>query len=174
MSFKSTCRQRFTVSNDPKSSTNTDRSNTAGSHKSPEFWLFQAPRRSRVNTPDNKQGRRESNSQPLVLETSALPIELRPCVSTGPGHPNPAQVTFLTMPTGLATEQIESQENQSRIFVTTPDPTVRPPSRIAKRTPSSIAIGTINSTSILTLSPGETISTPPISFVAPVTSVVLK
>ena len=25
-----------------------------------------------------KQGRRESNSQPLVLETSALPIELRP------------------------------------------------------------------------------------------------
>ena len=26
-----------------------------------------------------KQGRRELNSQPLVLETSALPIELRPC-----------------------------------------------------------------------------------------------
>ena len=155
-------------------STNTARPNTAGSRNSPEFWLFQASWRSRLNSSNDQQGRRESNSQPLVLETSALPIELRPCVSTGPGHPNPAQVTFLTMPTGLATEHIKSQENQSRIFVTTPDPTVRPPSRIAKRTPSSIAIGTINSTSILTLSPGETISTPPISCVAPVTSVVLK
>ena len=155
-------------------STNTARPNTAGSRNSPEFWLFQASWRSRLNSSNDQQGRRESNSQPLVLETSALPIELRPCVSTGPGDPNPAQVTFPTMPTGLATEHIKSQENQSRIFVTTPDPTVRPPSRIAKRTPSSIAIGTINSTSILTLSPGETISTPPISCVAPVTSVVLK
>jgi hypothetical protein len=27
----------------------------------------------------NWQGRRELNSQPLVLETSALPIELHPC-----------------------------------------------------------------------------------------------
>jgi len=100
---------------------------------------------------------------------SYAPVEVR-----GPVARTPHESLFLTMPADLVTEQIESQENQSRIFVTTPDPTVRPPSRIAKRTPSSIAIGTINSTSILTLSPGETISTPPISFVAPVTSVVLK
>jgi hypothetical protein len=35
-----------------------------------------------INNEENKkwQGRRESNSQPLVLETSALPIELRPCI----------------------------------------------------------------------------------------------
>ena len=34
------------------------------------------------------QGRRESNSQPLVLETSALPIELRPSIKLFPsGHP---------------------------------------------------------------------------------------
>jgi len=35
-----------------------------------------------------------------------------------------------------------------RILATTPAPTVRPPSRIAKRKPSSIAIGLINSTDI--------------------------
>ena len=58
--------------------------------------------------------------------------------------------------------------------LTTPEPTVLPPSRMANRTPSSIAIGTMSSTSILTLSPGEHISTPPRSFVEPVTSVVRK
>ena len=41
-----------------------------------------------------------------------------------------------------------------------PAPTVRPPSRIANRSPFSIAIGAINSISIATLSPGITISTP--------------
>ena len=62
----------------------------------------------------------------------------------------------------------------SMISVTTPDPTVRPPSRIANLNWSSIAIGVINSTSICTLSPGITISTPSGSFAAPVTSVVRK
>ena len=46
------------------------------------------------------------------------------------------------------------------ILATTPAPTVRPPSRMAKRRPSSIAIGAISSTSIATLSPGITISVP--------------
>ena len=46
------------------------------------------------------------------------------------------------------------------ILDTTPAPTVRPPSRIAKRVPSSIAIGLISSALILTLSPGITISVP--------------
>src|SRR5690606_38682292 len=40
------------------------------------------------------------------------------------------------------------------ILETTPAPTVRPPSRIAKRRPSSIAIGLISVTTIFTLSPG--------------------
>src|SRR5690625_3408645 len=44
------------------------------------------------------------------------------------------------------------------ILATTPAPTVRPPSRIAKRRPSSIAIGAISDTVISTLSPGNTIS----------------
>ena len=57
---------------------------------------------------------------------------------------------------------------------TTPAPTVRPPSRMAKRRPWSMAIGAISSTSIATLSPGITISTPSGSFTTPVTSVVRK
>ncbi len=55
----------------------------------------------------------------------------------------------------------------ARIFVTTPEPTVLPPSRTAKRSFSSIAIGAINSTSIVTLSPGITISAPPFNFARP-------
>ena len=62
----------------------------------------------------------------------------------------------------------------SRILETTPAPTVRPPSRTAKRKPSSIAIGAINVTVILMLSPGITISVPEGSSRLPVTSVVRK
>src|SRR6266705_5399860 len=60
------------------------------------------------------------------------------------------------------------------IFVTTPAPTVRPPSRIANRRPSSIAIGVISSIAIFVLSPGITISTPAGSSTFPVTSVVRR
>jgi hypothetical protein len=60
------------------------------------------------------------------------------------------------------------------ILVTTPAPTVRPPSRMAKRSPSSMAIGMISSMVIWMLSPGMTISTPAGSSTLPVTSVVRK
>ncbi len=60
------------------------------------------------------------------------------------------------------------------IVATTPAPTVRPPSRIANRKPSSIAIGAINSTTSGTLSPGITISRPSGNSTEPVTSVVRK
>ena len=60
------------------------------------------------------------------------------------------------------------------ILATTPAPTVRPPSRIAKRRPSSIATGLISCTAIFTLSPGITISVPSGSVTAPVMSVVRK
>ena len=93
------------------------------------------------------QGQRESNPQPSVLETDALPIELCPC-SLIPGY--------------------------SMILATTPAPTVRPPSRMAKRRPSSMAIGLISLTVMLTLSPGITISLSLGSSTAPVTSVVRK
>src|SRR5205085_5044195 len=57
--------------------------------------------------------------------------------------------------------------------VATPAPTVRPPSRMAKRRPSSMAIGVISSIVISTLSPGMHISTPSGRDTEPVTSVVL-
>ncbi len=60
------------------------------------------------------------------------------------------------------------------IFVTRPAPTVRPPSRIANRNPSSIAIDFPNTTVISVLSPGITISVPDGNDTEPVTSVVRK
>ena len=62
----------------------------------------------------------------------------------------------------------------SSIAVTTPEPTVLPPSLIANLRPASIAIGVISSMSIRMLSPGMHISTPSGSFTVPVTSVVRK
>ena len=62
----------------------------------------------------------------------------------------------------------------SMISVTTPEPTVLPPSRIANLSPSSIAIGVMSFTSMMMLSPGMHISVPSGSLRSPVTSVVLK
>ena len=62
----------------------------------------------------------------------------------------------------------------SMIVATRPDPTVRPPSRIANVRPCSIAIGWISSIVISTLSPGMHISVPSGRVITPVISVVLK
>ena len=62
----------------------------------------------------------------------------------------------------------------SMIVATRPDPTVRPPSRIAKVRPWPIAIGWISSIVISMLSPGMHISVPSGRLQTPVTSVVLK
>ena len=62
----------------------------------------------------------------------------------------------------------------SMIVATRPDPTVRPPSRIANVRPCSIAIGWISSIVISTLSPGMHISVPSGRVITPVTSVVRK
>ena len=61
-----------------------------------------------------------------------------------------------------------------KILVTTPAPTVLPPSLIAKFNFSLIAIGVINLTVNLPSSPGITISVPDGKVTSPVTSVVLK
>ena len=78
------------------------------------------------------------------------------------------------MPHAKGMGHFEKAEDYSLIFVTTPEPTVRPPSRIAKRRPSSMAIGVISSTSMVTLSPGMHISVPSGRVITPVTSVVRK
>ena len=65
-------------------------------------------------------------------------------------------------------------DNYLLILVTTPAPTVRPPSRIAKFKPCSIAIGASNLTLKVTVSPGITISLSLGNSTSPVTSVVRK
>ena len=60
----------------------------------------------------------------------------------------------------------------SKTFVTAPAPTVWPPSRIAKRSPSSRAIGVMSVMLRFTVSPGITISVPAGRSADPVTSVV--
>ena len=60
------------------------------------------------------------------------------------------------------------------ILVTRPAPTVRPPSRMANLSCSSMAIGWIRWTVMSVLSPGITISVPSGSSTVPVTSVVRK
>ena len=62
----------------------------------------------------------------------------------------------------------------SMIVATRPDPTVRPPSRIANVRPCSIATGWIMSIVISTLSPGMHISVPSGRVITPVTSVVRR
>jgi len=67
-----------------------------------------------------------------------------------------------------------TNEAYSIILVTTPAPTVLPPSRIANFKPSFIAIGLIKVTVIFASSPGMIISVPSGKVTSPVTSVVLK
>ena len=139
----------------------------------------------RPNVPSHWQGWQGSNPQPPVLETGALPVELHPYTV----RRQPSSETRLRRRARLARKPsaIKNFSDPSRglekslvfrpystIDATTPAPTVRPPSRIAKRRPSSIAIGAIKVTSIEMLSPGITISTPSGRTTEPVTSVVRK
>ncbi len=71
-------------------------------------------------------------------------------------------------------QKLRGKNYFSSTSVTAPEPTVRPPSRIAKRRPFSMAMGVISSTLISTLSPGMHISVPSGRVMTPVTSVVRK
>jgi hypothetical protein len=62
----------------------------------------------------------------------------------------------------------------STMLTMAPAPTVRPPSRMAKRWPTSRAMGVMRSTDMSTLSPGMIISIPSGRPMAPVTSVVRR
>jgi hypothetical protein len=115
------------------------------------------------------QGVRDLNPQPTVLETATLPIELTPYA-----------VEFVSSfgQKGSRRNSISSSRIKKPPYATTsatrPAPIVRPPSRIAKRCPFSIATGFCNSISTETLSPGMTISTPCAKVNVPVTSLVRK
>ena len=93
-----------------------------------------------------------------------------PCLGNVKGHPIKGGLCSLRQDGQIA----HLIRVYSRIFDTTPAPTVRPPSRMAKRNLSSIAIGAIRVTLNFRLSPGITISVPSGSSTVPVTSVVRK
>ena len=79
-------------------------------------------------------------------------------------------------PKGAGSRESISDESRSysMMVLTMPEPTVWPPSRIAKRRPFSMAMGVISSTFMSTLSPGMHISVPSGRVMMPVTSVVRK
>ncbi len=93
-------------------------------------------------------------------------------VSRHPPAPTTAKRAGLSSGPGRAWQR--ARPAYSLILMTTPEPTVRPPSRMARRRPSSMAMGVISSTSISTLSPGMHMSTPSGRVMTPVTSVVRK
>ena len=173
-------------------------------HPLSDFRLYATPFKT-----TNWQARRDSNPQPPVLETGALPVELLAFVSLlrlsmrrVPAAPPTiflhlktighfslvlrcVVVTSLTLSAGEDDDVAHSwksfisvlcrwKESYSMISVMVPEPTVRPPSRMANRRPFSNATGVISSTLIDTLSPGITISTPSGRFATPVTSVVRR
>ena len=122
------------------------------------------------------------------LRRAALVLRRRviaaPALDTRQGHQIPHGILLtLTAKRRLPASQsrrlvdeprVDGTHSQARISLTTPAPTVRPPSRIAKRNSFSNAIGVINCTSTPTLSPGITISVPEGNVTTPVTSVVRK
>jgi hypothetical protein len=123
------------------------------------------------------QGGRDSNPQPTVLETATLPIELPPYATSGAGRAqfpiSPTAVDGLRACSTVASS-VALRGSQAMTSVTRPAPIVRPPSRMAKRWPRSMATGAMTLTSTETLSPGITISTPWGRVTVPVTSVVRK
>ena len=74
----------------------------------------------------------------------------------------------------VAHGEVPLQNPHSITSSTRPEPTVRPPSRMANLRPFSMAMGHISSTVSVTLSPGITISRPSSRVMEPVTSVVRK
>lgn len=94
--------------------------------------------------------------------------------STLPQKSRTVNMISLCKGLGINTQPSCNQVNYSTMLVTTPDPTVLPPSLIANLNPSSIATWVINSTFISMWSPGITISIPSGNLIDPVTSVVLK
>lgn len=99
-------------------------------------------------------------------------------LSAPSGSPNRFVPTVFTssLTAARAVGQVRKSSplSYSSTLDTTPAPTVLPPSLMANRIPSSIAIGVISFIVMVMLSPGMHISTPSGKVIVPVTSVVLK
>jgi len=110
--------------------------------------------------------------QPLGLLLLVPGVRVVPALARRTAHGN--DVSHIRLSCGPRRARTPRFRVYSRMSVTVPAPTVRPPSRIANRSPFSIATSVISEISRFTLSPGITISTPSGSFAFPVTSVVRK
>jgi hypothetical protein len=108
----------------------------------------------------------------LILRITVIPSLALVALQLNNLSRHPASIPSLFQGEALASTR--SNPTYSTISVTVPAPTVLPPSRMAKRSPLSMATGVINSTSSVTLSPGITISMPCGRCATPVTSVVRK
>ena len=156
-------------------------------------WPGHAPAKARpktARTPCNRvsrrarvanAARRPDRPRPLTLAPdpgarrswhASAPLRAR--FAPSPGAPMKTARSVCSGPSLCSVMCLVRRRVYSRIFETTPAPTVRPPSRMAKRSFSSIAIGLISSTTTSTLSPGMTISVPSFKVTMPVTSVVRK
>ena len=105
-----------------------------------------------------------SQSGPAVVDPLWVPFVGPRAAAHKRGKRNPRQTAGISA----------KSKNYSSMSITTPEPTVRPPSRMAKRRPFSMAMGVISSTFMSTLSPGMHISVPSGRVMMPVTSVVRK
>ena len=112
----------------------------------------------------------DSDANPV----SSSHTDLRPTRQNPGGITTRVQETSPNRDHQLAIPAWDEKYSYPTMLLTTPAPTVRPPSRMAKRSPSSMAMGVINSTETVVLSPGIHISVPPGSVTTPVTSVVRK
>src|SRR2546428_10214987 len=89
-------------------------------------------------------------------------------------HLDPIRIVLLALGTRVvaplavcAGERDDVSRHYSITLAPAPAPTVRPPSRIANRSPSSNATDVITAISIVILSSGITISTPSSSIISP-------
>ena len=131
-------------------------------HKFPKTDLFQSQNNLHFNSINSEKRLPRKLSEALIL------LYL---LSEGSSARNAHRTTF-SLNSRLRTHSVFN--NYSITVATRPDPTVRPPSRIANVRPCSIATGWMSSIVISTLSPGMHISVPAGSSQTPVTSVVLK
>jgi hypothetical protein len=123
------------------------------------------PRRARIRRPQRAQHAVRARGARCALATRPARRPDPVGMQEGPGAVAPGPSRWISAPKG---------SDHLTILMTRPEPTVRPPSRMAKPRPSSMAMGWISVTEISVLSPGMTISVPSGSVMTPVTSVVRK
>src|SRR5690606_24421222 len=119
---------------------------------------------------DHEQHGREAHTKAAAGGLTIIDVRHRPRLDAFLVNARKSGV----VPEGSTPLSQRDRRSYLMMLVTVPAPTVRPPSRIAKPRPASIAMGWMSSTVMSVVSPGITISVPSGSEMTPVTSVVRK